>query len=348
MKRYADEAGIAIEDVSVETRAALRGIDLYGRRSRQAALAAKKLADGSKGAAGQVSLMSRAMTIASQAFPILSAAVLVDRFRDLAFTAGRVSLEIAQISERSGITVTTIERLTDASRKFGVELDDVDGLLESWVERVQEAAEGSGEGAAVFKELGISVRDAGGNIKNTESLLFEYGNALSRLSKQTERAAYNTRLLGRDGFKLGPALREIAKEGQTVNERLENQASNAKTLNAEWTELTGNVTNATRGILNDLTPAFRILIGVGQEVLNTFSLVGDLFKSIGGFGDSIEQLGSRLVKTYQDALGIQVEAADATQILNTELKEQNKNTEEQNENLNIQNEELVDPVSYTH
>ena len=94
------------------------------------------------------------------------------------------------MSERFDISSTTLKRFTDESAKLGEDIGVVTGAMEQWLERVEEAQQETGEGAAVFEELGIAVRDASGEYKDSEDLLFEYADTLSRLEDQQKAEQY--------------------------------------------------------------------------------------------------------------------------------------------------------------
>jgi hypothetical protein len=102
-----------------------------------------------------------------------------------------------------------------AARESGVDSSTLDTALTRLNIRLSDAAAGGTESAAIFKAMGIDIRDAGGNLKSTDQVLTEVSNQFATYGNTAERAALATEIFGKSGARLvaylsqgGDALRK--------------------------------------------------------------------------------------------------------------------------------------------
>jgi hypothetical protein len=102
-----------------------------------------------------------------------------------------------------------------AARESGVDSSTLDTALTRLNIRLSDAAAGGKESAAIFKAMGIDIRDAGGNLKSTDQVLTEVSNQFATYGNTAERAALATEIFGKSGARLvaylsqgGDALRK--------------------------------------------------------------------------------------------------------------------------------------------
>src|SRR5690606_8909149 len=121
--------------------------------------------------------------------------------------------------------------------------------LQRFNRRLGLVAQGGGPAIAAYRALGIEVRDAGGEIRDTEEVLEEAMRKLAELSNASERAALASKMFGEDA---GPRL--AAALGKGIDAM--NQAR-----------------DAARGVIDDSRIAQAVALNKGM---------GDLSKTIGG------------------------------------------------------------------
>lgn len=111
-------------------------------------------------------------------------------------------------AERLGISTDELQQYQYAAQLTGVSAEQTAIGIRFFNRAVGEAALGTKAAQKTFAQLGINIRDAGGNIRPTDELLFEFSDKLKNTQSQAVRTAYATRLLGRNGSALLPMLQQ--------------------------------------------------------------------------------------------------------------------------------------------
>ena len=209
------------------------------------------------------------------------------------FTAGVIANDkvLATSAERTGYTASQMRLLKRAAEGVGEDIYTAEGLIETFNERIQEAAEGTGEGAAVFKELGISLTDVNGQVKSSPVLLAEYARKMNTASDQTESAAYNTRLLGGDGFKLISTLEGMEDQLESTNRSFDDQVERSAEAAKQWRQIKVSVTEFAQNAVRPLIP-----------------LVAKVLKSLGDLTQTLTQrlrpAWERIQETFGEVIRI--------------------------------------------
>ena len=97
-------------------------------------------------------------------------------------TAARFA-ELADFSATVGESVEDIQRLGFAAEQSGSSNEALRSSLEKLNEKIGEASKGAGEPAEMFKKLGVSIRDAEGNVRSGASIFTDLSNKFAGLSK---------------------------------------------------------------------------------------------------------------------------------------------------------------------
>ena len=131
----------------------------------------------------------------------------VDRFTQAGDNA-------AKTAGKLGIGVQALQELRYAAQRSGMSAQDLDGALQYLNKGAGEAAAGMGEARLVFKGLGISIKDANGNLKSGEQLMGEVAEAMKKLPPGAARTAVAMKLFGRSGSGMINMLKD-GSEGLT-------------------------------------------------------------------------------------------------------------------------------------
>lgn len=106
------------------------------------------------------------------------------------------------MAERTGIAAASLSELQFAAQMNGADLGDVEVALKKLSGKAFDAATGNKAAAATFDALGISVRDAGGQLKASDTLLQELADVLNTVQDRTTRTALANEILGKSGDRL--------------------------------------------------------------------------------------------------------------------------------------------------
>jgi len=114
-------------------------------------------------------------------------------------------------AERLGVSTDELQGYEFAANVVGVSSQQLAVGLRFFNRAIGEAAYGTKSVTKVFAQLGVTVKDAHGNIKPTDELLGEVADKLANTKSQAERTAIAMRFLGRGGSSLLPFLQKGSK-----------------------------------------------------------------------------------------------------------------------------------------
>jgi len=115
---------------------------------------------------------------------------------------------LAKLAQKTGVAVETLSALSNAADLAGLSQEQLGSSLIKLNRSIAEAVSGSREQIDAFAGLGISVRDASGNIKATDVVLAEIADRFSKASDGATKTQYAIALFGKAGADLIPLLNE--------------------------------------------------------------------------------------------------------------------------------------------
>lgn len=199
-----------------ETRLAKAGVDL-----RNLADAEKHLADQSKRTALQLERDNRRVALDDAKsrfkddllgkFSVIKAAALATAGTLTLLAHGTASAAdgASALAERIGMTTRELQELQYAGTRSNIEIGEMDGLLEKFTVRLQDAAHGGGDASDALLRLNLDARTLAAN--GPAYALDAIADAFERIPSAGERALLSTRLFGKDGVRLGAMLAEGSK-----------------------------------------------------------------------------------------------------------------------------------------
>lgn len=117
---------------------------------------------------------------------------------------------IDKLSQKIGVSRQGFQEWEFILSQSGTDIEKLQMGMKTLVSQVDQADKGVGKGADNFARLGVSVRDATGNLKDQETLFNEVMVALQNMEDGTEKARLANELLGRSGSELMPLLNGAA------------------------------------------------------------------------------------------------------------------------------------------
>lgn len=116
--------------------------------------------------------------------------------------------DMGKLAERLGVSTEYLSGMGYAAESSGANLQLLSGGIESLSTNLSKAAGGSAEQARLFAQMGISVRDAEGNVRGMEDVLGEVADRFKSYEDGPAKAALATKLFGSAGSELIPMLNE--------------------------------------------------------------------------------------------------------------------------------------------
>jgi hypothetical protein len=234
----------------------------------------------------------------------------------------------AETAQAIGISIEAYQSLSYAASTAGVEQESLTGALTKFNKTISQAAAGGKKQAAAFADIGVSVRDANGNLKDADKVLLEVADKFQGYEDGANKAALAQDLFGKSGAKLIPLLNS-GKEGitdlMTEAQKLglvmsaENAAA-ADQFNDSMTALDGIGRGMANNLAADLLPALNDITGLMLDLADNSD---EAAESTSGLGDVLKVVTSLAIALgghlQAEAIGIAGLAAAATQAASGEF-----------------------------
>ena len=177
---------------------------------------AKKALDGMKGmSAGSVAALG-AITAA-----VAAAIKAIKALHEMTVETAAEMDDLITQSMISGVSTQTLQAWEYAAELVDVPLETMTGSLTKVTKAMASAKDGTGTTAEAFAQLGISVTDSNGNLRDSEDVFYEVIDQLGLIENETERDALAMELLGKSAQDLNPliiagsdALRDLSQEAE--------------------------------------------------------------------------------------------------------------------------------------
>lgn len=127
--------------------------------------------------------------------------------------------EIDDTAQRLGMTTRAVQEWRYVAEQAGVGAESLSRSIRTLGRNAEAASHGAGPAAADLRRLGVSVREAGGQLRSQEQIFADTLQALAGIEDHTRRAAMAQRIFGESGTELLPLVNEGAAGIQRLRER---------------------------------------------------------------------------------------------------------------------------------
>ncbi len=197
--------------------------------------------------------------------------------------------ELADTATRTGITAETLAGLRLAAEGSGLSLGNLSGSLALFPKRMRDMQAGIGESKRAFEELGVSVVNADGSLRDADTVLKESLSAISQLPDATTQAAVATELFGRSGTALlqalsGTELQDFVDQAERFGIDIGPEAAKAA---ADWQREVAQLSLVSERAAAIVAESFgskgssKVLKMAGAAVLTLAKLISDSFTMMG-------------------------------------------------------------------
>ena len=188
--------------MSVKTTVQIRGEDKTAAAFRSVNSRAQNLQKSFSG------LSSSVAGLATSFGALVGVGALGSFTKDLVSWGDRLQ----KVSIQTGIAVEELEILQFAASQAGVGTDQLNAAVQKFSINVGKAEDGTKLQADAFESLGVSIKDASGNLKGQSTLFVEVADAISKVEEPAVKARLASDLFGRTGVEL-LALLNLGAEG---------------------------------------------------------------------------------------------------------------------------------------
>jgi hypothetical protein len=149
---------------------------------------------------------------AGAAVGFIGGAVTINAFKNLIKQSLELGESIAKLSSKFQTSIENTQKWAYAAQQSNTPVEALASSMRLLsVAMVETAKKGNSEVAQAFKSIGVSVKDANGNLKDTNVVFSEVITALSDMAPGAERTALAVKLLGRGAAELNPLLDQGSK-----------------------------------------------------------------------------------------------------------------------------------------
>lgn len=235
-------------------------------------------------------VINRFAAQARSAFLGLAGAFGLGRISQFARETLRWADDMKALADRLGITTESLQELLFAGRELNIESKEMTKGLGDFAVKLAEAASGKGRGVEAFKQMGLSIRDAKGEVKSFDTLLDEFADKLREFDRPSQLALAKT-FFGDEGAlkfldlvgKGADHIRKLREEGRATGHVLKNELfDQGEKLNKDVERLEHKIGTDLKQAVLDFAPAWKVAL---QAVVEVQMAVDKLLSSIriGGF-----------------------------------------------------------------
>lgn len=220
-------------------------------------------------------------------------------FLEVALDTAAAGDEALAGAQRAGLGVEEYQRLAFAAEQSNASARDLEIAMRTLANTSEEATRRGGAASRVFSALGVSTRDANGQVRSGVDFFIDIVEALKNVENPTLRAAYAQDVFGRSAQRLKPLI----EEGREGVEALMRRADELGFVLDERTARAGDRLNDTiqqlnraiEGLKNRLGTA---LIPVVQRIVDVLIKFIERFRAL----DVVVAVTTKLVVAIGDAL----------------------------------------------
>jgi hypothetical protein len=141
---------------------------------------------------------------------VIAGAFAFDKVKDFVTSTIAAGDAVGDQAARLNLSSRALEEWTYAAKFADLQAGELDGVFNKLARSSVAAGDASSEQGKVLDKLGVKVKDANGNFKDTGTLFEEVGLALNGLNDQTERTSLSMTFFGKTA---GPKVLQLFKDG---------------------------------------------------------------------------------------------------------------------------------------
>lgn len=245
---------------------------------------------------GEKAKAAGAVAAAGFAAVAAAAGAAVTALAGAAVEAAAYADDILTTSTVTGIATDDLQAFSYASELVDVSLETLTKSMGKNIKSMASAQQGSKNYVAAYKKLGVSVTDANGNLRDSETVYWESIDALGKMTNETERDALAMQLFGKSAQELNPLIeagsekmKELTAEAHDVGAVLSEDTLNALgAFDDSIQRLKGSAGAAKNALGGVLLPELQMLTDAGGGFLAEFTR--NLNTSGGGLGGFVETI----------------------------------------------------------
>lgn len=201
---------------------------------------------------------------------------------------------LGETAQQLGVTTEALQVFRFAGSQVGIKTEEMDILLRKLSDSIAEAGQGSKQQAESFNELGVNVKLANGELKNTDGVLREMAEGFKNMKNEQDLVRVGTDLMGKSGAKAASLLAggaegideftKAAHELTTVlsDEQIQNADRTADKLDQLSTSLSTRIAGQVADNASSIEELANALADLAEQAVSAAGAWLQFMKSQGG------------------------------------------------------------------
>jgi len=209
------------------------------------------------------------------------------------FSSASAADNIAEMSEKTGISVERLQELSYIGKQTGTDLETVTGANARLIRSMADAAGGTGAQAEAFRELKVKATDSNGALRDSRVVFQEALAKLGEMENPTKRDALAMSIFGKSALELNPLIKTSADELARMTDEAHSMGAvmsdQAVAGLSGFNDMLDGLKEGLKGTLGEISAAF--LPGF-QGMAGTLSgYLQDLVGIVKGSNNDLNQIG---------------------------------------------------------
>jgi len=203
---------------------------------------------------------------------------------------------IGKIADRTNFAVESFQELAFGADHFDVSQRQLaDGLTRLNRRLGLFVKDGGGPAAKAIKSLGIEMRDAAGNVRDTESVFYDVVDAIEAAGSAMEQSAISSQFFGEDA---GPRLVSFLNKGRRALEAFAQEAHEAGLVLSEETVRGAEAANDQLAKLKKIISIqfTRAIAGLAPDITRMVDAIASNPEGIKQFGRNLSLIAETIAK----------------------------------------------------
>ena len=219
--------------------------------------------------------------------------------------------EVLTQSQVTGIAADKLQEYMYAAELVDVSTETLTGSMAKNIRSMSSAAKGTGDAADAYKKLGVSVTDANGELRDSDTVYWELIEALGKVDNETERDALAMKVLGKSAQELNPLIKagtdrmqELGQEARDMGYVLGGDTLEAyAAFDDNLQRLKNTAVSAKNAFGQVLLPTLTKLSTVGVDAMGKLSKgLNDANGDLSKIGDVIEDVLPEILDTVMEVV----------------------------------------------
>lgn len=220
------------------------------------------------------------------------------KLKEMTIESAAYADEMLTLANNTGMSTEALQEWAYAEELIDVSSETVRSSMAKMIRVMGDAKDGSKDASAKFSELGVSIMDTNGNLRDAESVFYDVVDALGQVDNSTERDAKTMDIFGKSAMDLNSL---IVQGSDTLREYAAEAHEMGYVLSNEDLDALGAVDDAQQRLLKTQEAVSnQISAEYAPYMEKALTMNRDLWQEVGeALTDSgvVESLGSILVST---------------------------------------------------